>query len=458
MNSSNSASVSNFEHLSFQINNPFVDPNGEIELAMDVCRSSTSSSDHCFSTASVSIISDCESQELSDLEENDSENVEQVVDNPRDLEEDAIDDLEDENLMDGFSNSSVSSYDEMDYASSSDDGEVVNVPIVEVVEENDHFQYSMDDPTYIVVSSDDGSEVASDLGEELEEATLEDEPVDDRSEVGSETSVHSFENDSAPPHYSTVEHSWVVYDSDSDEDMAEDNDVGELEEATLEDETVDDRSEVGSETSDHSLENDSAPPPYSTVDHSWVVYDSDSDEDMAEENDVGELEETTLDEEHNGADQSEISSLESGNDLPMDDSLSIPKSDSIAENNGNVQTSVSSSSELRRKEEFLQTAPFASTASDYEPSLTTSEDAEFRVFIQRTRELEARVDVQEVAAEVHEVAPELLDFQVVAVGQPIGFGIVETQLDVVIGNGGILPQLPSYIISHDWLHNIQNHF
>ena len=451
MNSSNSASVSNFEQLSFQINNPFVNPNGEMELAMDVCRSSTSSSDHCFSIASVSIISECESQELSDLEENDSENVEQVVVNPRDLEEDAIDDLEDENLMDGFSNSSVSSYNERDYASSSDDEEVANVPIVEVDEENDQFQYSKDDPTYIVVSSD-GSEVASDLGEELEEASLEDELGDDRSEVVSETSDHSLENDNAPSHYSTVEHSWVVYDSDSDEDMAEENDVGELEETTPEDETVDDRSEVGSETSEHSLEIDSAPPPYSMVEHSWVVYDSDSDEDMAEENDVVELEETTLDEEHNGADQSEVSSLESGNDL------SIPKSDSIAENNGNVETSVSSSSELRRKEEFLQTAPFASTASDYEPSLTTSEDAEFRVFIQRTRELEARVDVQEVAAEVHEVAPELLDLQVVAVGQPIGFGIVENQLDVVIVNGGILPQLPSYQITHDWLHNFQNHF
>ena len=396
MNSSNSASVSNFEQLSFQINNPFVNPNGEMELAMDVCRSSTSSSDHCFSIASISIISECESQELSDLEENDSENVEQVVVNPRDVEEDAIEDLEDENLMDGFSNSSVSSYNERDYASSSDDEEVANVPIVEVDEENDQFQYSKDDPTYIVVSSD-GSEVASDLGEELEEASLEDELGDDRSEVVSETSDHSLENDNAPSHYSTVEHSWVVYDSDSDEDMAE-------------------------------------------------------------ENDVGELEETTLDEEHNGADQSEISSLESGNDLPMDDSLSIPKSDSIAENNGNVQTSVSSSSELRRNEEFLQTAPFASTASDYEPSLTPSEDAEFRVFIQRTRELEARVDVQEVAAEVHEVAPELLALQAVVVGQPIGFGIGETQLDVVIGNSGILPQLPSYQITHDWLHNFQNHF
>merc|ERR1712030_186832 len=103
----------------------------------------------------------------------------------------------------------------------------------------------------------------------------------------------------------------------------------------------------------------------------------------------------------------------------------------------------------------------SSSASDYEPSLTPREDAEFRVFIQRTRELEARVDVQEVAAdqlEVLEVAPELLDLQVVAAGQPIGFGIVENQLDVVIANGGIQPQLRSYQITHDWLHNFHNHF
>merc|ERR1711888_83664 len=83
---------------------------------------------------------------------------------------------------------------------------------------------------------------------------------------------------------------------------------------------------------------------------------------------------------------------------------------------------------LRRNEEFLQSAPIASTASDSAPSLTPSEDAEFRVFLQRTRELEARVVVQEVAAdqlEVPEVAPELLDLQVVAAEQPIGFGNVE---------------------------------
>ena len=402
MNSSNRSSSSNSEHLNFQPNNPFDDPNGEVELAMDidVCGSSTSGSDHCFSTASVSIISDSESQELSDLEENDSEsssnhsdrggaivNIEQALENPRDHEEDAIDGEEEENLLEFFSDSSESVIDERDFESSSDEEEVESIPNEEQVDVDDLFQYPLEEPILIVI--DDDSEVASENGEELVEAAIDDEPNDvDQSEVASE---HS-------------------------------NDL----------------------------------PKYSTEDHSWVEYDS--DEDMAEYNDEGEFEETTLDEEHNEADQSEISSLESGNDLPMDDSVSIPTSDSIAENNGNVETSVSSSSELRRKEEFIQTAPFASTASDYEPSLTTSEDAEFRVFIQRTRELEARVDVQEVAAEVHEVAPELLALQAVVVGQPIGFGIGETQLDVVIGNSGILPQLPSYQITHDWLHNFQNHF
>merc|ERR1711888_544876 len=150
-------------------------------------------------------------------------------------------------------------------------------------------------------------------------------------------------------------------------------------------------------------------------------------------------------------------------DLTMDDSVSRPTSDSIAEDNGNVPTSVSSSdsSELRRNEEFLQTAPIASTSSDSAPSLTPSEDAEFRIFIQRTRELQARVDVQEVAAdqlEVPEVAPELLDEQVVAAEQPIGFGNVENHLDDIIANGGILPQLPSVQITFNWLNNLQNHF
>merc|ERR1711888_454435 len=151
-------------------------------------------------------------------------------------------------------------------------------------------------------------------------------------------------------------------------------------------------------------------------------------------------------------------------DLTMDDSVSSPTSDSIAEDNGNVPTSVSSSdsSELRRNnEEFLQSAPIASTASDSAPSLTPSEDAEFRIFIQRTRELQARVVVQEVAAdqlEVPEVAPELLDLQVVAAEQPIGFGNVENHLNVIIANGGILPQLPSVQITFNWLNDLQNLF
>ena len=387
MNSSNRSSSDISEHLNFQPNNPIDDITGDVELAMDidVCGSSTSGSDHCFSTASVSIFSDSESQELSDLEENDSEsssnhsdrggaivNIEQALENPRDHEEDAIDGEEEENLLDFFSDSSESVIDERDFESSSDEEEVEIIPNEEQVDVDGPFQYSLEEPILIVI--DDDSEVASENGEELVEAAIDDEPIDtDQSEVSSE---HS--NDS---------------------------------------------------------------PKYSTKDQSWVEYD-DSDEDMAESNDEGEFEEATLD---NEADQSEVSSepsLESGNDLPMDDSVSIPTSDS----------------ELRRNEEFLQTAPIASTASDYEPSLTSSEDAEFRVFIQRTRELEAREDVQEVAVdqlEVPEVDPELLDLQVVAGEQPIDFGNHENHLNVLIANGEMLPQLPSGDITFIW---VNHHF
>ena len=407
MNSSNRSSSSNSEHLNFQPNNPFDDPIGEVELAMDidVCGSSTSGSDHCFSTASVSIISDSESQELSDLEENDSEsssnhsdrggaiiNVEQVVENQRDLEEDAIDDVEDENLLDGFSNSSESSYDERDFASSSDDGEVASVPNEEVGEGNDLFQYSLEDPTYIVMSSDDGSEVASEHEEELEEATLEEEPVDvDRSEVGSEHSEHSLENVIDPPNYSTENPGWLELSSDED-------------------------SEVASETEKNP----------SLVE----VSSDDSNEDIAEYND----EEVFMD-----------------HDVTMNDLTSTSTSDLSAEEN----------EELMRNNEFLQSAPVASTISDSAPSLTPSEDAEFKIFIQRTREWEARVNGQEVAVdqlEVPEVAPDMLEEQVVAVEQALGIGNVENHLDVVIANGGIQPQLRSYQITYNWLHNFHNHF
>ena len=155
MNSSNRSSSDISEHLNFQPNNPIDDITGDVELAMDidVCGSSTSGSDHCFSTASVSILSDSEGQELSDFEENGSEsssnhsgrgcpiaNIGEALENPRDHEEDSIDGEEEENLLDFFSDSSESVIDERDFESSSDEAEVESIPNEEPVDVADLFQ------------------------------------------------------------------------------------------------------------------------------------------------------------------------------------------------------------------------------------------------------------------------------------------------------------------------------
>ena len=448
-----------------------------MDVDVDESSTSVSDSDHRGSIASLSIFSDFETQELPEeecLEENNSEvasnhsdrggaivNVEQAVENQRDHEEDAIDvdeeenllevasdssvantasllggsdsesmvderdfainsdDEEDENLLEVFSDSSESLYDERDFASSSDEGEVASVLNEEEGDGDDPFQYSLEEPILIVMSSDDGSEVASEHEEELEEAILEEEPIDvERSEVGSEHSEHSLENVIDTPQYSTEDHWWIEFSSDEESEVASDNE-----------EQIDGVQSEG--TSEHSLDDINDPPKYSTDDPILVEVSSvDSNEDIAEYND----EEVFVD-----------------HDVTMNDLTSTSTSDLSAEEN----------EELRRNNEFLQSAPVASTISDSAPSLTPSEDAEFKIFIQRTREWEARVNGQEVAVdqlEVPEVAPDMLEEQVVAVEQALGIGNVENHLDVVIANGGIQPQLRSYQITHDWLHNFQNHF
>ena len=408
-------------------------PSNSFDDAMDVdseeCSSSISGSDHRFSTASISIFSD-EIPELSDEEFSDENssgsssnhsdrgaiiNLLPVADNQRDFEEEAIDDEEDENLLDVLSDSSESLYDEMDIASSSDEGEVANVLNEEEGDGDDPFLYSLEEPSIIVWSSDDESEVASDHEEELEEATLEEEPIDvERSEVGSEHSEHSLENVIDTPQYSTEDHWWIEF-SDSESEVSSDNE-----------EQIDGVQSEGK--SEHSLDDINDPPKYVT-DDPIVVEDSsvDSNEDIAEHND----EEMSVD-----------------HDVTMNDFTATPTSDLSAEEK----------EELKRNNEFLQSAPIASNSSDSASSLTSSEDAEFRVFIQRTREREAQVNGQEVAVEVPVVAPDMLEEQVVAVDQALGIGNVENHLDVVIANGGIQPQLRSSEITHNWLYDFHNHF
>ena len=234
MNFQNRSSSSISDHQNVLPSNPYDDA---MDVDFEECSTSVSGSDHCDSTASFSIFSDSEIPELSDeefLEENSSEsssnhsdrggaivNVEQAVENQRYLEEEAIDDEEDENLLEVFSDSSESLYDERDFASSSDEGEVASVLNEEEGDGDDPFHYSLEEPILIVMSSDDGSEVASEHEEELEEATLEEEPVDvDRSEVGSEHSEHSLENVIDPPKYSTENPGWLELSSDEDSEVA----------------------------------------------------------------------------------------------------------------------------------------------------------------------------------------------------------------------------------------------
>ena len=107
------------------------------------------------------------------------------------------------------------------------------------------------------------------------------------------------------------------------------------------------------------------------------------------------------------------------------------------------------------REQFLQSVPVATAASDSAPSLTPSEEFNFRIFIERTRlremereaaDLQARVDEQEVAAE-------LLDEEVAA-EQHTGYGNFEGNLDIE----GVLPKLPLFSLISNWLSNAENNF
>ena len=104
--------------------NQNIPPNNSYEDAMDVeseeCCSSTSGSDHRFSTASISLCSD-EISEFSDEEMSDESSA--LADKQRDFEGESSDDEDDQNPWDVHSDSSESVDEEMDIASRSDDEE-----------------------------------------------------------------------------------------------------------------------------------------------------------------------------------------------------------------------------------------------------------------------------------------------------------------------------------------------
>ena len=368
-------------------------PNNSHEDAMDV-----ESEECCSSTSgsdhrfSIASISLCsdEISEFSDEEMSDESSA--LADKQRDFEGESSDDEDDQNPWDVHSDSSESVDDGMDIANSSDDEEAALE--VEVVREV------------------------------LEEARLEKNLIDV----------------DVPYQYSVEEQSWRDYsDSDDESENASEHEE-EQEKAPLEGEVLDDEIEVGSE---HSELLEIVTPQYSTEGPSWLVF-SDSESEISDDNetkDVVDIEDGSID---SNEDKSEHNEEEMSVELdtPMSDLNAIPSSELSAEEK----------EELKRNHEFLESAPLASNSS--ESSLTSSEEAEFRVFIQLTREREALVNGQEIAVEVQD----MLEEQVVVVDHAPGIGHGVNLLEVVIANGGIQPQLRSSEITHNWLYDFTNHF
>ena len=379
-------------------------PSHSQDDGMDV-DSSIADSDHQYSIASISIYSD-ENPEHFDEELSDA--ISSVADNQRDFEEENPEDEEEENRSDVHSESSGSLHDEMDLASTSDDEEAALE--------------------------------AAGVREALEEAHLEENLIDG----------------DVPYQYSVEEQSWIVYDESENGSEPEE----EQEKATLEDEFLDDEIEVGSEHSEHlEIGNDAFQ--YSTVAQSWFEF-SDSESETSSDNEekligvssegqsepsLGDINDPTTDVIDDPIDI-EDDSVDANEDMVQhnDEEIVVEPAISIIDLTSNL--SAEENEERRRNYEFLQSAPVASSTSDSAASLTSSGEAEFKRFIQRTREYEARVDGQEIAVnqmDVPEVVPGMLEEQVVA-------GNGGNRLDVVIANGGIQPQMLSSQITYDWLH------
>ena len=339
--------------------------------------------------------------------------------------------------------------------------------LTDVPEENDDFLEDIDDGL-VIIRADYGE-----IGQVQEELA---NPLENQVEVGSNPSlanVDSLLGDSIIE--SIVDEEDLVNNFEENEEELDANQVElanpvaneeQIEElgTNVEEEQIEaNQVEVASENSLAGITDLPASSfKYSSEDVGWIQIsdDDDSDEDMAEDVD----EEVFVDD-----------------DVTMIDLVSNPTSESSAEENVNVLTAVvlptvsvssSDSSELRRNniEQFLQSAPVASTPSDSAPSLTPSEDFNFRISIQRTRlcelrresaELQARMDEHEIAAaqlDVPEVAAEQPDVLMVAAEQQTGYGILEGNLDYIPDIEGVLPRLPSYQLTSNWLTNVENHF
>ena len=107
--------------------------------------------------------------------------------------------------------------------------------------------------------------------------------------------------------------------------------------------------------------------------------------------------------------------------------------------------------ELRRnREQFFQSAPVSAASTDSPTPLTPLQEYNFRITIDQIRLRELRREAAEMEA--------LLDEQESTVDQCTGYGILQGNLDFIRDIEGVLPKLPSFQLTFNWLTNSENNF
>ena len=107
--------------------------------------------------------------------------------------------------------------------------------------------------------------------------------------------------------------------------------------------------------------------------------------------------------------------------------------------------------ELRRnREQFFQSAPVSAASTDSPTPLTPLQEYNFRITIDQIRLRELRREAAEMEAQ--------LDEQESTVDQCTGYGILQGNLDFIRDIEGVLPKLPSFQLTFNWLTNSENNF
>ena len=107
--------------------------------------------------------------------------------------------------------------------------------------------------------------------------------------------------------------------------------------------------------------------------------------------------------------------------------------------------------ELRRNsEQVFPSVPVSVASTDSSTQLTPLQEYNFRITIDQIRLREARREAGEMQA--------LLDEQELSVDQCTGYGIRQGHLDFIRDIEGLLPKIPSFQLTFNWLTNSENNF